>query len=92
MDNFLLEEVQYWLHERVEAVAFEVVEQGDAELLLILRLDDAQVGTDGLALCGLEVVEEVRLDRGGIRNLFLHKISSRRDGLSPEIGGKNGGA
>ena len=62
MDNFLLEEVQYWLHERVEAVAFEVVEQGDAEHLLILRFDDAQVGADGLALCGLEVVEQVRLD------------------------------
>ena len=62
LNDFLLEEVQYWLHERVEAVAFEVVEQGDAEHLLILWFDDPQVGADGLALVRLEVVEQVRLD------------------------------
>ena len=62
LNDVFLEHREDRLWELTEAVAFEVVEERDAEHLLILRLHNPQVGTDGLALVRLEVVEQVRLD------------------------------
>lgn len=61
LNYFLLEHVEDGLLESVESMSLQVVEQGDTELVLILRLYDAQVGTDGLALVRLQIVEQVNL-------------------------------
>ena len=57
-----LQSVENWLGERFQAVAFQVVEEGNAKLLLIVALDKSQIGLDGCPLVGLQVVEQVTLD------------------------------
>ena len=57
-----LQSVENWLGERFQSVAFQVVEEGNAKLLLIVALDKSQIGLDGCPLVGLQVVEQVTLD------------------------------
>ena len=59
LNDLLLEGTQNRLGNRIEAITFEVVHQRDAKLLLVGSLDDLQERTNSLALCGLQVVEQV---------------------------------
>jgi hypothetical protein len=61
-----LEQSKHRLREGFQAVAFEIVEERDAKLLLIRALDETQVRLHSLPLLRLQVVEQVHLDGGGI--------------------------
>ena len=62
LNNLFLKSGKHWLREGFQAMTFEIVEQGNAELLLVRALNEAQVGLHRLPLVRLEVVEQVHLD------------------------------
>ena len=63
LNDLLLEEPQDWLGHGIEAISFEVVHQRDAKLLLVGSLNDLKEWTNSLALCGLEIIEQIGLNR-----------------------------
>ena len=75
-DDALLELIEDRAANRLDAVALEIVEQSPTEHSLILTLDDAQDRLERLLLLGLEVVEEVALNRWWIDEVRL--AESRR--------------
>ena len=62
-DDAVLELVEHRAANRLDAVALEIVEQSRTEHSLIRTLDDAQDRLERFLLLGLEVVEEVALNR-----------------------------
>ena len=75
-DDALLELIEHRAANRLDAVALEIVEQSHTEHSLIRTLDDAQDRLERLLLLGLEVVEEVALNRWWIDEVRL--AESRR--------------
>ena len=62
LNDLLLEESKHGLMEFIESITLEIVHQRDTEFFLPGAFDDLQEWTDSLALCGLQVVEEVALN------------------------------
>ena len=75
-DDAVLELIEHRAANRLDAVALEIVEQSHTEHSLIRTLDDAQDRLERLLLLGLEVVEEVALNRWWIDEVRL--AESRR--------------
>jgi hypothetical protein len=65
LDDVMLQRAQDGLLEFIEPIALEIVEQGNAELLLIRALDDSQIGLQDGLLMRLEIIEQVGLNRCG---------------------------
>ena len=61
LDDVMLQRTQDGLLEFIEPIALEIVEQRDAELLLIGALDETQIRLEDGLLMGLEITEQVRL-------------------------------
>jgi hypothetical protein len=57
----LLQSSKNGFGEGFETVALQIVEQRDAQLLLILALDESEVRTQRLPLLRIQVVEKVHL-------------------------------
>ena len=63
LDDVMLKRTQDGLLEFIEPIALEIVEQRDAELLLVRALDETQIRLQDGLLMRLQVIEQVHLDR-----------------------------
>ena len=61
LDDVMLQRAQDGLLEFIEPIALEIVEQGNAELLLVRALDETQIRLQNCLLMGFEITEQVRL-------------------------------
>lgn len=59
----MLELVEHWVIDGLDAIALQIVEECRAELSLIWALHNAEDWLEGLLLCRLQVVEEIGLNR-----------------------------
>jgi hypothetical protein len=59
LDDVMLQRAQDGLLEFIEPIALEIVEQGDAELLLVRALDETQIRTENVLLLRLQVAKEI---------------------------------
>ena len=61
LDDVMLQRAQDGLLEFIEPIALEIVEQRDAELLLVRALDETQIRLQNCLLVRFEITEQVRL-------------------------------
>jgi hypothetical protein len=61
LHNLFLKSGEHWLREGFQSVALEIVEQGNAELLLVRALNEAQIRLQNCLLVRFEITEQVRL-------------------------------
>jgi hypothetical protein len=59
LDDVSLEPVKDGFRKRFQPVALQVVEERDAQLFLVRPLNETEIRTESLTLCGLQVIEQV---------------------------------
>jgi len=63
LNNLFLELAENRFRERVETMPFQIIEERDTKLLLVVSLDETEVRLQSSLLVRLQIIEEVTLYR-----------------------------